>query len=383
MGKTFVILLSVMLASALRPACASPATPAMISEILAAIDSGEAQQALTLSESALREEGITPNERARLLLYHGLARALLGQHQAAMHDLTLSLDSHALPLDERGQALLQRGFLRDGLGQLDEAISDYSAAAALKDYNLATALNNRANIYRRQNRLPDARRDYLAALSADGGQPQYSYYGLGQIAEAQGDLLAARGFYAKALIAEPGYADASQRLGALGGPLEGAIAVPGERIVLRPPSAVARAQSSDPAGSGKPDAGQSALIQPKAAARPQAVPAVPSRPAAKKQPKPVHALALRPALDQSAPQKESEDEIQLGAWRSAAEAQEAWDKAKMRAGGALDGLEPRIVTTALAGKGSYFRLRVRVRQKGAEICGLLAAKAIDCMPVRD
>ena len=377
MGKTFVILLSVLLAFALRPACASPATPAMISEILTALDSGEAQQAMTLSESALREEGISPSERARLLLYHGLARELLGQHQAAMRDLTLSLDSHALPLDERGQALLQRGFLRDGLGQLDEAASDYSAAAALKDYNLATALNNRANIYRRQNRPAEARRDYLAALSADGGQPQYSYYGLGQIAEAQGDMAGARGFYAKALIAEPGYADASQRLAALGGPLEGAIAIPGERIVLRPPSTIAPAP--DRSSPGKAGGEQQTLTQP--AAKPRTMPAVPPSPPAKMRPNRAPALALRPALDQ--PQKESDEEIQLGAWRSSAEARSAWDTAKARAQGALDGLEPQITATKLAGKGNYFRLRVRAKQKGSDICARLAAKSIDCIPVRD
>jgi len=102
--------------------------------ILAALDAGEAQQAMTLSESALREEGISPAERARLLLYHGLARELLGQHSAAMRDLTLSLDNQCFAGGGARAALLQRGFLHDGLGELEEAVSDYSAAVALKDY---------------------------------------------------------------------------------------------------------------------------------------------------------------------------------------------------------------------------------------------------------
>jgi tetratricopeptide (TPR) repeat protein len=363
MGKSFVILFVAMLAGAL--AHASPATPAMISEILAALDKGDAQQAAILSETALREEGTSPAERARLLLYHGLARELLGQHSAAMRDLTLSLDSHALPADERGQALLQRGFLRDGLGQLEEAVSDYTAAAALKDYNLATALNNRANIYRRQNRLWEARRDYLAALSADGGQKQYSYYGLGQIAESQDDVLAARGFYAKALIAEPAYADASVRLAVLGGPLDGAIAVPGERIVLRPPSAIASGDETSAIGNKK----QAASDSPAPAFLARAQSTVP--------------LILRPALDQSDPPKGGEDEIQLGAWRSSAEADAGWKSAKARAGGALDGFEPHIVASELPGKGHYFRLRIRAGQKSGGICARLTAKAIDCIPVRD
>jgi len=364
MGKSFVILLMMLLTGAV--AQASPATPAMISEILAALDTGEARAALTLSESALREEGISPAERARLLLYHGLARELLGQHSAALHDLTLSLDSHALPVDERGQALLQRGFLHDGLGELGEAVSDYSAAAALKDYNLATALNNRANIYRRQNKLSEARRDYLAALSADGGQKQYSYFGLGQIAEATGDVQGARGFYAKALIAEPVYAEASERLAALGGPLDGAIAVPGERIVLRPPSVVAVSDATSSIERKKPAASADAPA-PAFLARAQST----------------APLVLRPALDQSDPPHSAGGEIQLGAWRSSAEADAGWKSAKARAGGALDGLEPHIIATELPGKGHYFRLRVRTGHKSADICARLAAKAIDCVPVRD
>ena len=364
MGKPFVILLMMLLTGAV--AQASPATPAMISEILAALDAGEARAAMTLSESALREEGISPAERARLLLYHGLARELLGQHSAALHDLTLSLDSHALPVDERGQALLQRGFLHDGLGELGEAVSDYSAAAALKDYNLATALNNRANIYRRQNKLSEARRDYLAALSADGGQKQYSYFGLGQIAEATGDVQGARGFYAKALIAEPVYADASERLAALGGPLDGAIAVPGERIVLRPPSVVARADET------------SAIERKKAAVSADAPSSAFLARAQSNAP-----LVLRPALDQSDPPHSMGGEVQLGAWRSSAEADAGWKSAKARAGSVLDGLEPHIIATELPGKGHYFRLRVRAGQKSGDICAQLAVKAIDCVPVRD
>ena len=364
MGKPFVILLILVMAGAF--AHASPATPAMISEILAALDAGEAQQAMTLSESALREGGISPAERARLLLYDGLARELLGQHSAAMHDLTLSLDSHALPVEERGQAFLQRGFLHDGLGQLEEAVSDYTAAAALKDYNLATALNNRANIYRRQNKLPEARRDYLAALSADGGQKQYSYFGLGQIAETTGDVQGARGFYAKALIAEPVYADASERLAALGGPLDGAIAVPGERIVLRPLSVVTRGDETTAIERKKPAASTDAP-SPAFLARAQS-----NAP-----------LVLRPALDQSDPPHSMGGEVQLGAWRSSAEADAGWKSAKARAGGALDGLEPHITATELPGKGHYFRLRVRAAQKSGDICAKLAVKAIDCVPVRD
>jgi hypothetical protein len=100
---------------------------------------------------------------------------------------------------------------------------------------------------------------------------------------------------------------------------------------------------------------------------------------------PVNQLALRPALDQSDTSVSGGAEIQLGAWRSAAEAHTGWDKAKARAGGALDGLSPRVLVADLPGRGRYFRLRVRsgTGQSAANFCARLEAKALACLPVRD
>jgi tetratricopeptide (TPR) repeat protein len=213
----------------------APATDAHLSGAQAALDSGNAVQARHLVDTALAEAEVTPLQRARLLYNRGIAHELLASHQAALADFTAALQGQVLPQEERAQALLQRGFLLDSMGRLPDAIKDYSAAAALKTSSAATALNNRANIHRRQNRLTEARRDYLASLSLGSARPQFTYYGLGQIAEAQHDKEAARGFYAKAVGADPGYRLASERLTELGGPPETAIADPGV-VKLRPPS---------------------------------------------------------------------------------------------------------------------------------------------------
>ena len=179
-----------------------------------------------LAEAGLKESGVSATQRAQLLFCRGLAQELLGAHEAAVGDFTQALATNALPPEERAQALLQRGFLRDGQGQLDQASADYTAVIAMKGDSLATALNNRANIHRRQKRLVEARRDYLAALATGSGKPQYSYYGLGQIAEAQAETLAARISYAKALAADPNYSLAAERLAALGGQPEGPLPMP-------------------------------------------------------------------------------------------------------------------------------------------------------------
>ena len=360
---------------------AAPAPVTTISQVLAALDRGDAQQAGSLSGSALsQQEAMDAHTRASLLLYHGLASELLGGHDAALRDLTQAIDIKALSSEELGQAYLQRGFLREGLGQMDEAVSDYAAVIALKGYSTATAFNNRGNIYLRRNRLMDAQADYLAALAADGGQSQYSYYGLGRIAEIEGDKQAARGFYTKAVAIDPGYAVASQRVMQLGG--TGSTAVPVSStapIVLRPPPV--REASADTRNSGD------AIIlrppqRPEGPVAPVALPAVPPLPHLLQ----VNAM-LRPALDQSdirAAVRHGE-EVQLGAWRSAAEAHAAWDKARSRAGDVLEGVSPDILAADVPGKGRYFRLRVRPEfgESGTQMCARLAARALDCFPVRD
>jgi len=358
MGKRTAVCIWVALAltggARFERAFAAPTTPALIAEVLAALDKGDAQAAARLADVALRQEGVSISQQGSLLLYRGLARELVGESDHALEDFTQALHTNAIPADEREQALLQRGFLRDALGRLNEAIGDYGAVIALNGPSAATALNNRANIYRRQNKLREARQDYLAALSAGGGRAQYSYYGLGQIAEAQHDVKAARDFYVKAAITDPDYAAAAERLTALGAPPTGVVLAPEEKIILRPPRA--------------------GDIRNR-----------PYRPASFSAPRivPVRQLMLRPALDQRDSGRPRGFQIQLGAWRSAAEASAGWNKAKASAGTALDGLNPQISIADLPGKGRFFRLRVTLEtgQSRTDVCVSLKAKGITCLPV--
>jgi tetratricopeptide (TPR) repeat protein len=381
---------------------AAPSTGAIITEVQAALDKGDAQHAANLAGEALQDEGVTASERGRLLLYRGLAQELLGMPAEAMRDFTQALDTRALPPEEWAQTLLQRGFVRDGLGRLDEAAADYAAVIALKGDGMATALNNRANIYRRQNKLPEARRDYLAALSTGGGKPQYSYYGLGQIAEAQRDAMLARSYYAKAVAAEPSYGLASERLAALGGPPDSVISDP-IRVVLHPPRAsgttdtargfkIATEAAKEPEGTivlrpphAKTDA-ETVIQHPlDAPYSPLQAPSVPKHAARPTRSIIVGGLILRPALDQHGLAMSGHAAVQLGAWRSEAEANAGWAKAKAGAGGPLDGLSPQVVAADLPGKGRYYRLRTSpgAGQSGAALCASLMAKEVDCLPARD
>ena len=333
---------------------AAPATQAQIAEVGAALETGDADHALHLADTALAESGLTALERGRLLLDRGLARELRGELDLAQVDFTGAIETHALPAEERAQALLQRGFLLDGLNRLDDAAKDYGVVITLKSSVTATALNNRANIWRRQSRFTDAKRDYQAALAAGSAKPQFPYYGLGQIAEAQHDAAAARGFYAKAVAADPGYQLAADRLAALGGPPEGTLSEP-DRIVLHPPGA-------KPAPS---ETHQPVTLRP---SRPKPAPVRKEAPA-----------MLRPALD--GPSSGLEPEVQLGAWRSEPEAQAGWEKARKGAGGLLNGLSAHIVMADLPGKGRYFRLRVATPDP-QRLCVGLRDAGVACLPAR-
>jgi tetratricopeptide (TPR) repeat protein len=224
--------------------------------------------------------------------------------------------------------------LLDSLNRWNDAIRDYSSAAALNTSSAATALNNRANVYRRQKRFTEARRDYLAALAAANARPQFSYYGLGQIAEARQDKVAARGFYAKAVAADGAYRLAAERLTLLGGPPDGVLSAP-DIIHLRPPSPIAsRKVASSP--------------------------------------------RLRPSIDGAT--LRGFRIVQLGAFRSEAEARAGWQKAIAAAADGLNGTAPQIVAAELPGKGRLYRLRVST-YRPEMLCASLRRAGQDCWRV--
>jgi tetratricopeptide (TPR) repeat protein len=392
------IFAALVMAGAARSAPVTDAfTDAYIAKTQAALDAGDALQAANLADAGLNDGALSAGQRARLFLYRGLAEELLGFRDPAMRDLTAALDSGALVAPERAQALLQRGYLSDGQGRLNEAAKDYTAVIALKNDSIATALNNRANIYRRQNRIADARRDYQAALSAGGGKPQYSWYGLGQIAEAQSNPVAARAFYARAVAADPGYVLASERLQALGGLPDNGLAGVQDQIAPHPP---ASAVASGSVANAKKAAGSEALLRKSIGAGSHESDTSPP-PNVRNQRAQSPGVSgghqtggntiLRPALDQARGGAQtggpghSSAEVQLGAWRSEEEAKAGWNEARLRAGGSLDGIGPRIVPVDLPGKGHFFRLRVTVAagQQLSTFCAGLSAKGIACFPAKD
>jgi tetratricopeptide (TPR) repeat protein len=383
--KLFAPALAMLLALAFfsERAVAAAVPTAVFANISGAISAGEGAKAVALVDAALGARDLDDLDRARLFWDRGLGDHLQANANDALSDLTQAINMHVLPDAEQANAFLERGLVLDGMGRLDDAIGDYSAALRLVP-NSATALNNRANAFRRQKHFEEARRDYLASLAADNPAPEYPYYGLGQIAENQNRPDEARNFYAHALAANPGYGLAEERLTALGGaPGSGAITLHPPKST--PPKAVSVAQDA-PLALRPPTAKRAVTKDGFVPVQPSIKPAGYSG----RDPDP----GLRPALDNpggpvggqqgkpGASREPGGQQVQLGAWRDEAEAAEGWNRAVKQAGGALEGFSPQIVAVDLPGRGRYFRLRVTAPD-GKGLCNVLTAKGLDCIPARN
>lgn len=357
--RTLAVWLLAAVASGVQ---AAPDTGALMAEVSAALESGDSAAAVRLASGALAAGGLAAADQAQLLLDRGLALEQQGRHDDALVDYTRALDMHALAPLVQAQALFYRGVSLEEAARTDDALGDYSAAIKLARY--APAFNNRANIYRRQGHAAEARRDYLSALAAINLHPQFSYFGLGQLAEAAGDKAGARDFYARAVAADPGYADANARLAALDTaddapitlrPPPGAPEADGP-VMLRPPQVVHLHPPSMPLGA-RPEARNVALVT-------------------------ARGPLLRPAIVDSAGAALG-PQIQLGAWRSQAEADQGWARARRLAPALLAGLAPRIVPVDLPGRGRYYRLRAAPAPNGTRLCEALQDKGLECMVARD
>ncbi len=100
-------------------------------------------------------------------------------------------------------------------------------------------------------------------------------------------------------------------------------------------------------------------------------------PAAAAEEKPAEKKAA--AKPKAAAARKSGSVVQLGAYRSEAEAKKSWDKLKAKHGEISKG-DPNIVKADLGEKGVFFRLRVSVLDP-KEVCEKLTAKGQPCMVV--
>jgi tetratricopeptide (TPR) repeat protein len=268
-----------------------------------------------------------PAERiARGQIESAVALVQVGRYGEAIESLSQALASNALTPADTARAHFDRGLAYDGLGNMRAALADYGAALRL-DPLLAPALNNRADALRRAGRFEAAKRDYAAALKCPGVTREFAFYGLGLIAEQQGDGDGARGHFQRALAANPDFAPAAEKLAKL---------IPAKAEAgLLPLRKKGRAgfAAAEPVTAG-PDA--NAVL------------------------------------------------VQLGACQTEAIAHAAWNKIAAASGDALLGRKPIAVPVDRAGKPRLWRLRTAVpdRRAAETLCSTLAQRQFDCVLVR-
>ncbi len=282
---------------------------------------------------------------ARAEIESAIALEQAGRYGEAVERLSHALAAKVLSDADSARALFDRGLAYDGLGNMRAAVADYSAALR-RDPSLSPALNNRADALRRAGRLAEAKRDYWAALKCPGGAREYPYYGLGLVAQQEGDREAARGFFQQALAANPNFALAAQSLAAV-------MDSSGARLIP------AKTQSGLRLSLGDDHALLTSAAQP-------AEPLAPTFVA-----KPETAPPGTPVL------------VQLGAFQSEAIAHGAWEKISTASGDALRGLTPLVTAVDRPGRERLWRLRTAVAGQPAAqaLCSALTQRQLACVVV--
>jgi tetratricopeptide (TPR) repeat protein len=387
------------------PVLADDGPPSMIA-IAEALRGDHPQDAEALATQMLAAPDLAPLDSAYLHMNRGLAREKLDRRDDALADFTIAIDAKILPPAEQSRALFDRGVTLDEMGRTQAAIADYSEAIAIVP-RYATALNNRGNAYRRTRQFELARADYAAALDAGDDEPEFPLYGLGRIAEAQGDPVLAQSFYNKALAANAGYTPASDRIAKLAATSTqasyslhapaGDVSVqvnmpiaaptvpvtqtdPAQQVDLHPP------RSEPPVQTARRGRHNSRAVTAAFGLRPAILDGAkaaqhPARSAAVTAPKVAPEILPPSQHETAAPPAAGSRMIQLGAWRDQAAAANGWNHIVGRSGGLLSGVNPHVVAADIPGKGRFWRLRAEPSSgvDAASLCEQLKAKGLACI----
>jgi choline-sulfatase len=200
----------------------APAAAAQLKRLLAANDRsyelhlflGDAYAAMGQVENALGEYAaagiLNPRSAAPAL---SAARAHLANGDTAR---ALQKTEEAAPIEPgSGDVAVVRGMIFERAGQTPQAMAQYTAAVRANPSD-PQARARLASLAMRARMFDEAQPQFEALLRM-GYRPSRMHFGLGQIAEAKGDLARARGEYREAVRLEPSFAEARSALARLGG----------------------------------------------------------------------------------------------------------------------------------------------------------------------
>jgi len=374
-----------------------------------------ARDVTSLTE-AIESRQLEPEALARALIDRALAYQARERYQEAIDDYSAALRVDAMSARTRAILLYNRGLAHQRVNSQAMAVEDFTNALFL-DPTFAEAFLGRANALRLSRQYLFALADYEKALAHDPPAPHLVYFGEGLTFEALQRPEDAKRVYGTALALKPDFAAARDKLAALNGTVEVAVA---------PRSAAPAEPAFRPIVSGNhpivtgaiegPDLTVSKVEQPRAEAPseellsaddlplpPPAVAATPSKPeitapppAAKVVPPAAVAKAIPPA---AAPAKRVAQApaavakvlpatkalsgwvVQLSSQRDETTAWSSWKKLQASSGDLLANHEATVVRADLGSKGIYFRLQVPLesRRDAQDLCGRLKARGASCL----
>jgi tetratricopeptide (TPR) repeat protein len=193
---------------------ASPAT--LLAQGYQSLMTGETTDAISAFSEAIESRELAPEELASALLNRALAHQQAAQYQDAVDDYAAALRIDALSAELRATALYNRGLAYQKLSEPALAIEDFTSALLL-DPHFAHAYFSRGTVLRESGQYLFALSDYEKALRYKHPQAYLVYYGQALAQEQLQRPELAQKLLTKAIIANPSFDLARQRLAALGG----------------------------------------------------------------------------------------------------------------------------------------------------------------------
>jgi tetratricopeptide (TPR) repeat protein len=316
-----------------------------------------------------------------------MAFYMQGEAGRAILDYTIALWHDDLPREFRPRTLNNRGLAFEALNQYETALRDYGLSIRLNP-NYAEAYANRGNLRRRFNLNAEAVLDFDMALRSGHARPQYVFAWQGMALEALGKRREAADSFRRALQIDSGFVEARTHLARLDG--NSSLPVAGTRRI-------ASNGRGGPFLSGQPRAGDKTGMLPglsegDSISGPWQPPSVAAGPSIVQASAPVAGpdvgVGLRPGLGErveGAGRSSGEYFVQLGAYETADQARQGWDRIARVGRGLVDGLRHEVVRVEVAGRGTLYRLfggALAAQREAQALCNALEDRGASCVVVR-
>lgn len=193
----------------------TPSLDPLATQAYSALASGDNAGAIALYSKAIETRSLAPELLANALLNRALAYQQLKQPDLAVDDYSAALNLDAMSAELRATALYNRGLAHHSAKKTSLAIEDFTSALMLNPA-FAHAFLSRGNALRESGQYLFALSDFERALKYNHPDPARVYFGEAQTYELLRRPLDARKMLQAAIVANPDYAPAKQKLAELG-----------------------------------------------------------------------------------------------------------------------------------------------------------------------